>query len=95
MVHRRRWQGASETQFVTNLYEAFLQRGPDTAGLSFWVANAGTNNSTARQNVLNAFAVCGPFKELSGTLYREVFWQVADRIREEFTACVSLVSEEF
>jgi hypothetical protein len=70
----------SETQFVTNLYEVFLQRGPDAGGLSFWAGQAGTNNSTARQNVLNAFATCGPFRDLAGTLYREVFWLVSDQL---------------
>jgi hypothetical protein len=29
---------------------------------------------TGRQNVLNAFATCGAFRELSGTLYREANW---------------------
>ncbi|HEY6807101.1 MAG TPA: DUF4214 domain-containing protein [Pyrinomonadaceae bacterium] len=70
----------SETQFVTNLYEAFLQRGPDVLGLSFWVGQAGTNNPAARQNVLNQFATCGPFRDLAGTLYREVFWVVSDQL---------------
>jgi RHS repeat-associated protein len=70
----------SETQFVTNLYEAFLQRGPDSGGLSFWAGQAGTNNSTARQNVLNAFATSGSFRDLAGTLYREVFWLVSDQL---------------
>jgi RHS repeat-associated protein len=70
----------SETQFVTNLYEAFLQRGPDAGGLSFWASQAGTNNSTARQNVLNSFATSGNFRELAGTLYREVFWLVNDQL---------------
>ena len=70
----------SESQFVTNLYEAFLQRGPDAGGLSFWTSQAGTNNSTARQNVLNAFATCSSFRDLAGTLYREVFWLVSDQL---------------
>ena len=70
----------SDQQFVTNLYEAFLQRGPDAGGLAFWTSAAGPNSSTKRQNVLNGFAVCGPFKELSGALYREVFWQVGDQL---------------
>jgi hypothetical protein len=30
--------------------------------------------------VLNAFATCGPFYELAGTLYREAFWLVSDRL---------------
>ena len=69
----------SDQQFVTNLYEAFLQRGPDTGGLNFWtsIASGGSSN---RQNVLNAFATCGGFRELSATLYREAFWLLNDRL---------------
>jgi RHS repeat-associated protein len=66
-------------QFVTNLYEGFLQRGPDAGGLSFWTSQAGTT-AASRQNVLNAFATCPAFRELSGTLYRETFWLVGDHL---------------
>ena len=66
-------------QFVTNLYEGFLQRGPDAGGLSFWTAQAGST-AQARQNVLNAFAGCDPFRELAGALYRETFWLVSDHL---------------
>ena len=66
-------------QFVTNLYEGFLQRGPDAGGLSFWIGQAGST-AQARQNVLNAFATSGAFRELSGTLYRETFWMVSDHL---------------
>jgi RHS repeat-associated protein len=66
-------------QFVTNLYEGFLQRGPDAGGLSYWTSQAGTTMQS-RQNVLNAFATCGPFRELSGALYRETFWLVSDHL---------------
>jgi hypothetical protein len=68
----------SNTQYVTNLYEAFLQRGPDAGGLGWWAAQASVG--TGRQNVLNAFATCGAFRELSGTLYREANWLVADQL---------------
>ncbi|MDX6446719.1 MAG: hypothetical protein QOH71_3793 [Blastocatellia bacterium] len=67
----------SDQQFVTNLYEAFMQRGPDAGGLGFWTSIAGGGN---RQGVLNAFAPCGPARELAGTLYREAFWLVNDRL---------------
>jgi RHS repeat-associated protein len=66
-------------QYVTNLYEGFLQRGPDASGLSFWAGQAGTT-SAARQNVLSAFAVSTAARELSGTLYRETFWLVSDHL---------------
>jgi RHS repeat-associated protein len=68
----------SNTQFVTNLYEGFLQRGPDAGGLSFWSGQATVG--TGRQNVLSSFATCGSFYELAGTLYREAFWLVSDRL---------------
>jgi RHS repeat-associated protein len=69
----------SDQQFVTNLYEAFMQRGPDAGGLGFWTSIA-SGGSANRQNVLNAFAPCGPARELAGTLYREEFWLVNDRL---------------
>jgi RHS repeat-associated protein len=69
----------SDQQFVTNLYEAFLQRGPDAGGLGFWTSIA-AGGSANRQNVLNAFAPCGPARELAGTLYREAFWMVSDQL---------------
>jgi RHS repeat-associated protein len=65
-------------QFVTNLYEAFLQRGPDAGGLSFWSGQATVGQG--RQNVLGSFATCGSFYELAGTLYREAFWLISDRL---------------
>ncbi len=68
----------SNTQYVTNLYEAFLERGPDAGGLSFWSGQASVGQG--RQNVLNAFATCSAFRELSGTLYREANWLVADHL---------------
>ena len=66
-------------QFVTNLYEGFLQRGPDSGGLSWWTGEAGSTVQS-RQHVLDAFAVCDPFKELAGALYRETFWLVGDQL---------------
>ncbi len=42
---------------VTNLYGAFLQRGPDAGGLSWWSGQLSVGSG--RQNVLNAFATCG------------------------------------
>jgi RHS repeat-associated protein len=68
----------SNTQYVTNLYEGFLQRGPDAGGLGYWSGSASVGQG--RQNVLNAFAACGAFRELSGTLYREANWLVADHL---------------
>src|SRR5205807_7086536 len=69
----------SDQQFVTNLYEGFLQRGPDSGGLSFWTGQA-AGGAANRQNVLNAFATCSAFRALSGTLYRETFWLVGDHL---------------
>jgi RHS repeat-associated protein len=68
----------SDTQFVTNLYEAFLQRGPDAGGLGWWSGQATVG--TGRQNVLGAFAGCPAFRDLSGTLYREANWLVSDQL---------------
>ncbi len=68
----------SNTQYVTNLYEGFLQRGPDASGLSFWSGLASVGSG--RQNVLTAFATSSAFRELAGTLYREASWLVADHL---------------
>lgn len=50
----------TDTQFVTDLYEAFLQRTPDTPGLNFWVSQVPSNGRT---NVRLAFAVSAEFGE--------------------------------
>ncbi|MDQ1637725.1 MAG: hypothetical protein QOF62_1064 [Pyrinomonadaceae bacterium] len=68
----------SDTQFVTNLYEAFLQRGPDAGGLGWWSPQA--TLGSGRQNALGAFAGCPAFRDLSGTLYREANWLVSDHL---------------
>jgi len=70
--------GLSNTQYVTNLYEGFLQRGPDAGGLGWWSGQATVGQG--RQNVLNAFAVSSAFRELAGTLYRDAYWLVADHL---------------
>jgi RHS repeat-associated protein len=69
----------TDQQFVTNLYEGFLQRGPDAGGLSFWTSNA-AGGAQNRQDVLGAFATSPAFRELSGTLYREACWLVPDQL---------------
>lgn len=48
-------QGRNNTQFVTDLYSAYLQRGPDQDGLNFWVYQL-TNNGAARDTVRGEFA---------------------------------------
>ena len=67
----------SNTQYVTNLNEAFLQRGPDAAGLGWWSPQASVGQG--RQNVLNGFAASTAFQQLAGTLYREANWLVSDQ----------------
>ena len=49
-----------DEQFVTDLYEAFLQRVPDAPGLSHWVSQVPLNG---RNNVRLAFAVSPEFAE--------------------------------
>jgi RHS repeat-associated protein len=64
-------------QYVTDLYEAFLQRAPDGPGLSFWVNNT---NANGRAATLTAFKTSGEYAALAGTLYREAFWLVPDHL---------------
>lgn len=52
--------GNTPTQFVTDLYEAFLQRAPDSSGLNHWVSQVPL---VGRDNVRLAFAVCPEFAE--------------------------------
>jgi hypothetical protein len=42
----------NNTYFMTDLYDAFMRRGPDLGGLQWWVGqlNAGTSRETARQS---------------------------------------------
>ena len=69
-------QTISDTQYIINLYEGFLQRGPDQGGLNHWPAQA----AQSRQYVLGYFATYSATRELAATLYREVDWLVADHL---------------
>jgi RHS repeat-associated protein len=69
----------TDAQYVTNLYEGFLQRGADSSGMSFWTGQA-AGGSTNRQHVLDAFATCTAFRSLTATLYRESYWLVSDHL---------------
>lgn len=59
-------RGRSDTQYVTDLYNSYLQRGPDTAGLNFWVGNTQANGRGA---TLNAFEVSSEFATVASTVY--------------------------
>jgi RHS repeat-associated protein len=67
----------TDSQYVTDLYEAFLQRAPDGPGLGFWV---GKVQSEGRASALVGFQNSIEFGELAGTLYRETFWLVPDQL---------------
>src|SRR5262249_52608149 len=64
-------------EYVTDLYEAFLQRVPDGPGLNFWVNNT---NANGRAATLAAFQASTEYGELAGTLYRETYWLVSDHL---------------
>jgi hypothetical protein len=51
----------SDTQYVTDHYYAYLQRGPDAGGLGFWVPQA-AGSVQKRINVLNAFEASSEFQ---------------------------------
>jgi YD repeat-containing protein len=51
-------RGTSNTQFVTDLYWAYLLRAPDSGGLSYW---SGQVPSQGRENVRRAFDESGEF----------------------------------
>jgi hypothetical protein len=54
-----------DTQYVADLYCAYLQRAPDDGGLGFWAGQA----ASSRVNVCNAFEGSGEFQTLVATLY--------------------------
>jgi hypothetical protein len=56
----------SRQNFVTDLYEAFLQRNPDTDGRDFWTYDALVNG---RKHTIVAFEVCTEFSDLVDSLY--------------------------
>jgi RHS repeat-associated protein len=67
----------TDSQYVTDLYEAFLQRAPDGLGLSFWLSKV---QNEGRASALVGFQNSTEFGELAGTLYRETFWLVPDHL---------------
>ena len=67
----------TDSQYVTDLYEAFLQRAPDGPGQSFWLSKV---QNEGRASALAGFQNSTEFGELAGTLYRETFWLVSDHL---------------
>ncbi len=59
-------RGRTDVQYVTDLYNSYLQRGPDPGGLNWWVTNTQNNGRGA---TLNAFEVCSEFATLASTVY--------------------------
>lgn len=51
----------NNADYVTDLYWAYLQRPPDSGGLSYWTGEVNTNG---REAVRLAFAVCSEFSDL-------------------------------
>ena len=54
-----------DTQYVTDVYYAYTQRGPDTAGLNFWVGQL----VYGRAHICNGFEASGEFQTLVASLY--------------------------
>lgn len=57
---------AHQQAFVTDLYEAFLQRAPDGPGLNFWTSNV---MNEGRKKGIIAFTVSSEFSDLVSLLY--------------------------
>jgi YD repeat-containing protein len=55
------YSASTNTDYVTDLYWAYLQRAPDSSGLSFWTGEA---NTYGREAVRYAFAESGEFSDL-------------------------------
>jgi len=62
---RGRMLSGHEAEYVSDLYWAYLQRGPDASGQSTWVGNIQADNTQTGQpgwmNALNAFQESGEF----------------------------------
>lgn len=67
----------TDSQYVTGLYGAFLQRAPDGPGLSFWQQKV---QNEGRAAALLGFQLSVEFGQLASTLYRETFWLVSDHL---------------
>lgn len=59
-------RGRTDSQYVGDLYNAYLQRGPDQGGLDHWVNHT---QQHGRGATLNAFEVCMEFERLVQTLH--------------------------
>ncbi len=67
----------TDSEYVTDLYEAFWQRSPDGSELSRWMSKV---TSQGRASVLTSFADSTAFREVAGTLYRETLWLIPDQL---------------
>ena len=56
-------KNTTDTEYVTVLYHAFLDREPDGPGLKFWVARLEDGTDT-RETILNGFAYSSEFSEI-------------------------------
>lgn len=63
----------TDTEFVTDLYSAFYDRGPDGPGLSFWVGELGSPHFAPRLTVLNAFATAAEYHDRCQVAAAEFF----------------------
>jgi YD repeat-containing protein len=59
-------RGRTDAQYVVDLYNTYLQRGPDSAGLAYWVNNTQVNG---RMATLKAFEVSTELASLAATVY--------------------------
>jgi RHS repeat-associated protein len=64
-------------EFVTGLFNAFLQREPSATEVNTWVT---TVQSQGRAPAVQSFANLSASQELAGTLYREILWLTPDQL---------------
>lgn len=68
----------TEEQYVTDLYEVYLQRAPDPIALPQYATASAA--SGGRASVLTTFASMSAFRELAGTIKRDINWLVTDQL---------------
>lgn len=59
-------QNLSDTEFVTRMYETFLNREPDKDGLNYWIARL-QNGTVTRDTLVYGFTYSTEFSKLKSS----------------------------
>lgn len=79
-ANRNRMTAGQEANFVSDLYWAYLQRGPDASGQGFWAGNIQNDNSHGQNGWLNAISAFEASSEFA-TRVASVCPSLADSVK--------------